>query len=99
MRAGVARVRRRFVQDARQIQAGGDGADRPGQHVIEQQRRDRELSQAGAHGLVHHAIHAARTNMLQLSMYTARTAYENSMMAKTNQGADFPMAVSAMPPT
>jgi hypothetical protein len=37
--------------------------------------------------------------MLQLSMYTARTAYENSMIPRMNQGADFPMAVSAMPPT
>ena len=39
-----------------------------------------------------------RTNMLQLSMYTARTAKLNSMTPRTNQGADLPMACSAMPP-
>ena len=39
-----------------------------------------------------------RTNMLQLSMYTERTAKLNSMTPRMNQGALFPMAASAMPP-
>ena len=39
-----------------------------------------------------------RTNMLQLSMYTERTAKLNSITPRTNHGAAGPMAVSAMPP-
>ena len=39
-----------------------------------------------------------RTNMLQLSMYTERTAKLNSITPSTNQGALLPMAFSAMPP-
>ena len=39
-----------------------------------------------------------RTNMLQLSMYTERTAKLNNMTPRMNQGALLPMARSAMPP-
>src|SRR5207244_12518222 len=39
-----------------------------------------------------------RTNIEQLSTYTARTVKENSMTATMNQGADLPTACSAMPP-
>jgi hypothetical protein len=39
-----------------------------------------------------------RTNMLQLSIYTERTAKLNSITASTNHGADGPTAISAMPP-
>ena len=39
-----------------------------------------------------------RTNMLQLSMYTLRTAKLNNITPSTNQGADLPIACSAAPP-
>ena len=39
-----------------------------------------------------------RTNMLQLSMYTLRTAKLNSMTPSTNHGAALPIACSAAPP-
>ncbi len=39
-----------------------------------------------------------RTNMLQLSRYTDRTAKLNSITDRTNQGAEGPIACSAMPP-
>jgi hypothetical protein len=39
-----------------------------------------------------------RTNMLQLSMYTDRTAKLNNITPSTNQGAAGPTAVSAIPP-
>ncbi len=39
-----------------------------------------------------------RTNMLQLSMYTDRTAKLNSITASTNHGAAGPTAVTAIPP-
>ena len=56
---GVAEVAAQFFDESGEVLASGDGADRPCQHVIEQQRRDRELGQRGAHGLFHHAVHAA----------------------------------------
>src|SRR5690606_3334515 len=39
-----------------------------------------------------------RTNMLQLSRYTDRTAKLKNMTARMNQGADWPIACSAIPP-
>ncbi len=42
-----------------QILAGGYGADGTGQHVVEQQRRDRKLGQRSAHRFFDHAIDAA----------------------------------------
>jgi len=39
------------------------------------------------------------TNRVGIPIYTARTAYESSIIPKMNQGADFPMAFSVMPPT
>ena len=39
-----------------------------------------------------------RTNMLQLSMYTERTAKLKSITPSTNQGAAGPIATVAIPP-
>ena len=38
---------------------GRNRADRPGEDVVEHQRRDRELGEEPAHGLLDHAVHAA----------------------------------------
>ena len=49
----------RVGEKTREVLARGHRADRAGQDVVEQQRRYRELGQRTAHGLLHHAVHAA----------------------------------------
>ena len=48
-----------FIDQAAEVQARAHRADGAGQHVIEHQRRNRELGQRAAHRLVHHFVHAA----------------------------------------
>ena len=55
----MAEVVESVGQEAREVLSGGDRADRAGQDVVEQQRRDRELGQRAAHRLLDHAVHAA----------------------------------------
>ncbi len=52
-------VHAHVFDEAREILACGDGADRAGQHVIEEQGRDGELGQSAAHGLFDYAVNAA----------------------------------------
>ena len=55
----VADVVEGVGEQSGKVQAGGHSADGAGQDVVEQQRRDGELSQLAAHGLLDHAIDAA----------------------------------------
>ena len=48
-----------LVQQTHQVQARRHAADGSGQNVVEHERRNRELGQGSAHGLLHHAIHTA----------------------------------------
>ena len=78
-----------FVEQRAQILAGADHADGSGEDVVEDQRGDRELRRTGPMLSCTTTYTPPRTNMLQLSMYTLRTAKLNSMTPSTNQGADF----------
>ena len=49
----------RFDNQPHDVLPGRHAADRPGQHVIEQQRRHRELRQKAPHRFLHHLVHAA----------------------------------------
>ena len=42
-----------------EILAGGNGADGPGQDIVKQQRRNRELGQGAAHRLFDYAVHSS----------------------------------------
>ena len=53
------RVGQHFVQQAAQVLARGNAADRAGQHVVEHQRGNGKFRQRAAHRFLHHAIHAA----------------------------------------
>ncbi len=52
-------VHAHVFDEAGQILAGGDGADGPGQHIVEKQRGDGKLGQGTAHGFFNHAVNAA----------------------------------------
>ena len=52
-------VHAHVFDEAREVLAGGDGADGAGQDVVEEQGRDGELGQRAAHGLLDHAVDAA----------------------------------------
>jgi hypothetical protein len=47
-----------LIDQAAQIEARAHRADGTGKHIVEHQRRDGELGQRAAHGLVHHFVHA-----------------------------------------
>ena len=87
-----------FVQQRAQILARADHADGPGENVVEHQRGNRKFRATGPMLSCTTTYTPPRTNMLQLSMYTLRTAKLNSMTPSTNQGADLPTACSAAPP-
>ena len=55
----VAEVMEGVGEQARSVEAGRHGADGSGQDVVEKERRDGQLGQLAAHGLLDHAIDAA----------------------------------------
>ncbi len=48
-----------LVHQAGDVLAGGHARDRPGENVVEHQRRDAELGEGAAQRLFHHAVNAA----------------------------------------
>jgi len=87
-----------FVEKAAEILARRDAADGAGENVIEHEGGDAEFGEAAAEGLLDGAIDAAADEHAAAFDVTARTAYENNMMARMNQGAVLPMKPSASPP-
>ena len=53
------RVRQQFVQHPRKILPRRNAANRPRQHVVKHQRRDRDLRHRPAQRFFHHAVNAA----------------------------------------
>ncbi len=55
----IENTRDRFQNQADDVLAGRNAADGPGQHVIEQQRRDGRLCEKSAQRLFHYSVHTA----------------------------------------
>ena len=49
----------KLVDQVAEIQSGADHADRSGENIVEDQRRDRETRHEVSHGVAHHDIHSA----------------------------------------
>ena len=57
--SGMMNISAHILDETRQVLARRNCADRAGKHIVEQQRRNRKLSQRSAHRLFDYAINAA----------------------------------------